>query len=59
MDKILKALEGKKTYIVMAVTAIVGGIDALNQAGLIGFSIPSYAFVILASLGVYTRAVAK
>ena len=59
MDKILKALEGKKTYIVMAVTAIIGGIDALNQAGLIHFAIPSFVFVILATLGIYTRAVAK
>ena len=59
MDKILKALEGKKTYLVLFVTAVVGAIDALNQAGLISFSIPSYVFIVLASLGVYTRAVAK
>lgn len=55
----MKFLEGKKTYIVMVVTAIVGGIDALNQAHLIAWSIPSFVFVILAMLGVYTRAVAK
>ena len=55
----MKFLEGKKTYIVMAVTAIIGGIDALNQAGLIHFAIPSFVFIILATLGIYTRAVAK
>ena len=59
MANIMKALEGKKTYIVMAVTAIMGGIDALNQAGLIHFVVPAFVYVVLATLGVYTRAVAK
>ena len=59
MNKIMKALEGKKTYIVMAVTAIIGGIDALSQAGLIHFVIPAYIYIILAATGVYTRSVAK
>ena len=59
MDKIWKALEGKKTYLVMAVTAVLGGIGALNDAGLTHIQVPEFIFTVPATAGIYTRKVAK
>ena len=59
MDKIMKFLEGKKTYLTMAVIAILGGIGALNEAGITNIQIPEFVFSILALIGIYTRKVAK
>jgi hypothetical protein len=59
MDKIMKFLEGKKTYATMAVIAILGGIGALNEAGITNIQIPEFVFSILALIGIYTRKVAK
>jgi hypothetical protein len=59
MGKIMKFLEGKKTYITMAVIAILGGIGALNEAGITNIQIPEFVFSILALIGIYTRKVAK
>ena len=59
MDKIMKFLEGKKTYITMAVIAVLGGIGALNEAGVTNVQVPEYVFTLLALLGIYTRKVAK
>lgn len=58
-------LEGKKTYIIMAVGIIMAGIDVWN--GLCGeqftwcndIVIPPWIFMVLFSLGIYTRKVAK
>ena len=54
-----KWLEGKKTYMVMAVTLILGAIEAGQQAGIITWQIPGLVFTILGALGWYTRSVAK
>lgn len=59
MEKFLKAIEGKKTYITMGVIAILGAVGALNQAGVTNIQIPDMVFTILAALGVYTRSVSK
>lgn len=63
-NKMLEKLEGKKTYIVLAVTAILGGLDAYNaqcvaSAACQAFDIPAYVYPILSGLGIYTRAIAK
>ena len=63
MGKILKALEGKKTYLTMALVIIFGALDAWNEYCGNGsckvIQVPSVIFVILGALGVYTRKVAK
>lgn len=58
-NQLMKWLDGKKTYIVMAITAILGGIGALNQAGLTQIQVPDMVFTILAALGWYTRSIVK
>ena len=58
-NPMLKFLQGKKTYLVMIATIIIGGIDTANQAGVIHFTIPAIAYTVLGALGIYTRAVAK
>ena len=66
--KTMNWLEGKKTYIVMGITIILGLIESWNGycAGLVepmkwcvNINIPEIVFVILGALGIYTRAVAK
>lgn len=62
--KIAGKLEGKKTYLVMTVTALLGAIDAYNQhcvgtGSCTSYEVPAIAYTVLASLGIYTRAVAK
>ena len=63
MDKIMKALEGKKTYLVMACIIIFGALDAWNEYCLGGtckvITVPTYVFSLLGVLGIYTRKVAK
>ncbi len=59
-----KLLEGKKTYITMAIIAILGALDAYNGHCVAtslckAFAVPGWIFSILAALGVYTRAIAK
>lgn len=61
--KMLDKLEGKKTYVVMAAAIILSAIDGYNSycngAGCHAFDVPSWAYAVLASLGIYTRSVAK
>jgi len=67
LKPLYEKLEGKKTYIIMAVAILFAGIDTWNA--LCGeqivtswcndINIPPYVFGILAALGIYTRAVAK
>lgn len=62
--KISAKLEGKKTYLVMGVTAVLGAIDAYNQhcvgtGSCTSYEVPAIAYTVLASLGIYTRAIAK
>ena len=60
-------LEGKKTYIVLVVTLLLGGLETWNalcgetiQAKwCVDFIVPPYVYAILAALGIYTRSVAK
>lgn len=63
-NKMLDKLEGKKTYIVLGVTALLGALDAYNghcvaTALCKSFDVPPVVYTILAGLGVYTRAIAK
>lgn len=63
----MKWLEGKKTYIVLAVALILGGVDAWNTACLDAvdiswckqLAVPSWVFSVLAAMGIWTRSVAK
>ena len=60
----MKFLEGKRTYITMAVIAVLGALDAYNQhcnasALCKTINVPGWIFSILAALGVYTRAIVK
>lgn len=60
----LEKLEGKKTYIVLAVTAILGALDAYNAHCVAtlackAFDVPPVAYSLLAGLGIYTRAISK
>jgi hypothetical protein len=59
----MKFLEGKKTYAVMACIIIFGALDAWNEYCLGGtckvITIPTYVFSLLGMLGIYTRKVAK
>jgi len=48
-------LKGKKTYAVIATTAILGGLGALNQAGVTDVQIPDLVFTILGALGLWTN----
>jgi len=58
-------LEGKKTYIIMGITVIFAGIDTWNaHCGVPTnlckeLNVPVYVYGILATLGIYTRAVVK
>lgn len=58
-----KFLEGKKTYLVMAVTMILAGIDEYN-ARCVGeacsqIDVPSWVFAVLGGMGIATRKLAK
>ena len=59
----MKFLEGKKTYLVMAAVVIFGGIDAWNQHCMLNscliINVPAWVFSLLGVLGIYTRAVVK
>ncbi len=50
----LDFLKGYKTYVIGAVVAIIGGIEALNAAGIIAWTIPATVITILAGLGLIT-----
>ena len=54
-NAMLSWLKGKKTYITLGVTAILGAIGALNQAGATDIQIPELAFTILGALGIWTN----
>ena len=63
-NKMLDKLEGKKTYIVLGVAAILGALDAYNAQCVAGalckaVEIPPVVYSILAGLGIYTRSLAK
>ena len=45
MDSIFSFLDGKKTYIAAAVTAILGATQAL------GYEIPEYVYALIGALG--------
>jgi hypothetical protein len=45
MEKILEFLQGKKTYIVMGITFVLGGLTA------VGIEIPPIVYVVLGGLG--------
>lgn len=65
LKKKYDSLEGKKTYIIMAVGILMAAIDVWN--GLCGEQftwckdvfIPAWIFGVLFALGIYTRKVAK
>jgi len=50
----LDFLKGYKTYIVGAVVAIIGAIEALSGAGIIAWTIPAWVLTILAGAGLIT-----
>lgn len=58
-NPMMKWLQGKKTYLVMIATILIGGIDAADASGVINFNIPETVYVVLGALGIYTRAVVK
>lgn len=59
----MEFLKGKRTYIVLAVTVILGVIESWNKycagADVVTFcthiEVPGFVFAALASLGIYTR----
>jgi hypothetical protein len=56
-----KFLEGKKTYLVMAATMILAGVDQYNS-GCVGEAcvvIPKWVYAVLGGMGIATRKVAK
>jgi len=56
-----KKLNGYKTYIILGIAVILGGIDTYNAHCLANavvckaFSVPPFIYSILAGLGIYTR----
>lgn len=60
-------LEGKKTYIILGVTILLGTLETWNALcgetitaqWCVDFIVPPYVYAILAALGIYTRKVAK
>lgn len=63
-NEMLDKLEGKKTYIILGVTALLGALDAYNgycvsSVACKAFDVPPVVYTVLAGLGVYTRSVAK
>ena len=54
-NAMLKWLKGKKTYITLGVTAILGAIGALNQSGATNIQIPDLVFTVLGALGIWTN----
>lgn len=54
-NPMFKWLKGKKTYITLGVTAVLGAIGALNQAGATDIQIPELAFTILGALGLWSN----
>ena len=63
MDKLMKLLEGKKTYLVMACVIVFGALDAWNQycgtASCKVIEVPTFIFTLLGILGIYTRSAVK
>lgn len=64
MDKFIKFLNGKKTYLVLGVAVILGAIDTYNAQCVAtnlchAFDVPPYVYSILAGLGIYTRSQVK
>lgn len=62
--KMLDKLEGKKTYAIMGVTILLAALDGYNEycngAGACkAFDVPTWAYAVLASLGIYSRSVVK
>ena len=61
----MKFLEGRKTYLVQLTQIIMGGLIAYNQhcatpeSGCAGVAIPGAVIIILGTLGLWTRKVAK
>ena len=51
MSQLLSFLSGKKTYLVGAVTFLLGGTEALNDAGIIDWSMPGWLYAMLGALG--------
>jgi hypothetical protein len=61
-------LQGKKTYLVMAVTIILAALESFSgmcetmtdaPGWCLSFDIPEWVYAILGGMGVYTRKVAK
>ena len=48
-------LKGKKTYITLGITAVLGAIGALNQSGATDIQIPDLIFTALGALGLWTN----
>lgn len=67
LKPIIDKLDGKKTYIILGVAIILGAFETWNSlcgetiqaAWCVDIIIPPYVYAILASLGIYTRSVAK
>jgi len=64
----LKFLEGKKTFLTMAVIIILAAVNGWNEycKGLevipsycVNIAVPEWVFALLGALGIYTRAIAK
>lgn len=63
----MKWLEGKKTYLILAVTIVLGVVETWNQyclgTDVVTFckqiEIPGFVFSVLGLLGIYTRSVVK
>lgn len=56
----LDKLEGKRTYITMAVVIILGAIDSYNQHCITtstckAFQVPGFVYSVLGALGIWTR----
>jgi hypothetical protein len=64
----MKFLQGKKTYLTMLIIIMVAGINGWNDycatlveapSYCVNINVPEWVFAVLASLGIYTRSVAK
>ena len=51
MSQLLSFLSGKKTYLVGAVTFILGGAEALSDAGVIDWAMSAWLYAMLGALG--------
>jgi len=60
----MEKLKGLRTYIILGIAVILGGIDSYNAhcvanaAVCHAFNVPPFVYSILAGLGIYTRSLA-